>query len=507
MNPLSIRKKKFICVLTLLLAAVCLAMILTCLYRAWYTILVGDDFGHANEIQPYQTGSIPSVITGLRFMDHYYHIWQGTYFSMFLQAFLSPTNYGGLPFLRFDMLLNAVLVFAGFGFAVRSVFRRVPVSEASRLAEVLVYTAVVFCLTGYDAYAEVFTWFSGATSYGYPLALLLVGAGCVFRFEEGGKHWKRWLILSFVCGFAAMGGSLTVAALGCSFLLLYLLYHILSGRIPPVRLIIAFAVWLGSAVLNTAAPGNFIRQAGSADRYGNGMTFPAAFHNSLYMLQERYTFLKDTNWITILLLVLLCGLLTGAAGKLRTTGAMMLTAVLSLAVPVVVIFPVALGYGKQFLPNRTAFIADVAIYLGWMSLSFLVGMRITENGKNAGNLKTAFWLILVLAATAEGLDSYDFTKVNSVEVLQQMRHGEIREHYQNCLKFYELLDEVPDGTDLVLTPDQLPPAVPNMLKMDVDWNPGGWRNAGLCDYFNIKSIAVKDPAARENGQDNTDSDS
>lgn len=475
----------------------CIAMILSCAVRGYYTVLLGDDFTHANDIRSFQFGNIPSIVTAIKFVNWEYHNWLGAYFAMFMQAFLSPANYGGLALLRFDMLLNQAVIFGGFWFLLHSAVRLIPAASTavSDFTVTVIYTVLLFFITGYDSYAEIFSWYSGATSYGYPVGTLAFAAGCVLNMlRPGTQHRRCWQIAALTLGLCAMGGSLTVAAAGCSFMAVLTFYQAISQKRVSPQVSVTFGVWLAGALINTLAPGNYIRQAA----YGRSKSALAAFNNSIYTVQGRYTALQQSNWISLLLIIVLVGIMTGYHSRLRVNRSYFACSLLGLFVPVIVAFPVALGYGGQYMPNRTAFIVDCTIFLVWINIAFCAGAKLIEATDCSGTMyRLLLGIVSLMTVTAGGLSSYGIEQIKSIEVLQQWRHNEIQQHYEACVDFCRMLDQLPDGTDVILTPNDLPKMIPNVHEMNIDWNADNWRNIGYSDYFGLGSISVKDPEEQE----------
>ena len=159
--------------------------------------------------------------------------WQGTYFSMFLQALLSPVNNYGMPQLRAVMIFNTLNFFISLiGFTWISLNRLI---KDEHLFKLIICTCIVFVMTAYSPFEEVFFWFSGTTSYSFPVSCLFYSLIFIILYSDGTVcHSKiRKCILgvsAIVLGLCAMGGSLTVAATGCCFLLLLCIYRFLSHK-------------------------------------------------------------------------------------------------------------------------------------------------------------------------------------------------------------------------------------------------------------------------------------
>lgn len=84
-------------------------LILPQVIASTYTVLVADDFAHGVKVGVFHVNFVKYLCKSAEFMMDRYLNWQGTYFSMFIQAFLSPINNFGLPQLRVIMIFNSIL--------------------------------------------------------------------------------------------------------------------------------------------------------------------------------------------------------------------------------------------------------------------------------------------------------------------------------------------------------------------------------------------------------------
>lgn len=71
----------------------CMGAILWCIFpiikASSYSVLAADDFSHANSVGYASKNLGEYIITSIEYSKEMYITWQGTYFSMFLQALLS----------------------------------------------------------------------------------------------------------------------------------------------------------------------------------------------------------------------------------------------------------------------------------------------------------------------------------------------------------------------------------------------------------------------------------
>lgn len=187
---MKIRCKRIIYIMSILAL---IYMIFNMVYAASYSVLVGDDFWHGVEIGKFHVPFGEYVIASFKFAKKIYLEWQGTYFSMFIQALLSPINNFGFRQLRIVMASNALIFFGALILFCIIMLRRI--DKEYNYLKALIIAIIVFAICGYEVYSEIFFWFSGATSYSIPLSLLLLGASLFLLIDE-----KRNMIYAAASG-------------------------------------------------------------------------------------------------------------------------------------------------------------------------------------------------------------------------------------------------------------------------------------------------------------------
>ena len=107
------KEKKWAGIGILIASVIIIAVIsITLVAGAGYTVLIGDDFTHGVRVGAFHVSLPKYFAASLMYVKDLYMDWQGTWFSMFLQAFLSPVNNFGMPQLRAVMMGNAILFLA-----------------------------------------------------------------------------------------------------------------------------------------------------------------------------------------------------------------------------------------------------------------------------------------------------------------------------------------------------------------------------------------------------------
>lgn len=480
---------KFVISAAAIVAIVYMAAVL--LWASTYTVLSADDFSHGVDLGMYREFILKHILGSLFFAGLIYFIWQGTFFSMFLQGLLSPINGYMYPQLKIVMILNLLLALATLLFLIYEVFKRS--SSRCRFLMPVISALTIFTIFGFVAYYEVFFWYSGSTSYGYPFSVMMAGLAFTLRFYRLGKKSDR--ILAKVFGFLAGGGTLMIAGAGCCYALLILIYFSVKNHYVDYDGRRIFKWWFIGALVNTLALGNYARkfQQGSS-----GCGIVATFKNSVLICIRAYKIMVKNGFILqILLVFLILGILMALmADRVVSKRTLKLLCVLSFISPIsswFACFPATLGYGAVWgLGNRCNFIVNTTFIISTIFAAIVFGYTIATyiQKKSLLLVPVAFGLILILNALLPGNIS-----ANKFSELQgQLENGEIQQYYNECKEYVEKLDEYPEGTDVRVSVDEIPRAVENTCEFynfSESSDPDSWLNVALAKYYGFKSFATK----------------
>jgi hypothetical protein len=304
--------------------------------------------------------------------------WQGTYFSCFFIALLSPLNGFGRSQLAVVMVFNVLLFFAAVTWCAYEVQRCISPKLCGRA--LLVLAAFWGLLMGYKIWGEVFYWFTGAMVYSFPLAFAFLAMAALLRARR--KNRKGWYPTAWLFAFCASGGNLMISGMLCYALLLMNLYLFWREKHIGIGEAVAFGTAFLGALINTIAPGNYLRH-GCIDNSG--------LHVGSALLTSVGNYIKEAQWLfqSTFVLLAICGMVyLGATAsislcekgasrkKVWLTAICALLAVLQL--PLVTTFPVALGYSSNGLPNRCEFMLDCALILVVLLTSYILGLTLKQ---------------------------------------------------------------------------------------------------------------------------------
>lgn len=360
---------------TLLQIALVLACVVPTLATCFYILPSADDFSNTYRMKEWLGDYHKSYfLTAMARTVDYYKTVGGYYFAGFINLFLSPYLRFGTAGLRvFCFVLNAVLyislyigvkVFVGYWLGIHK-----------RNAVFPIYFMLLFCFTNVYLNAEASFWYCVLVSYVLGFSLMVCGAAAFMKAL--GTEKKRWIAVAAVLGFLVSGSSLNLAALNGFIYLLVGAYgfFILKSRKTSL---ICFGITFAGAILNLAAPGNYVRHGMVSSEYN----ISHAVVLSVKLVGNRlYGMFTNKTLLPFILVALFCYILVREEKVriIKWLHPLVLAAVL-LGSLVVIVFPVFLGYALEsseaVLPERCYFVQDGAMYLflfviviymaGWM---------------------------------------------------------------------------------------------------------------------------------------------
>lgn len=505
------RGKKAAGILVSIICVIIIAAVIAVLAMgAGCTVLSGDDFTHGVRVGAFHV-SLPKYFwASLLYVQDLYMDWQGTWFSMFLQAFLSPINNFGLPQLRAVMVGNALLflgslaalLWVGLSFfreemgmcgggveASRGKTAGVEVSDGTRRLvpfKLLLLTLFFLTVVNADVYAEVYFWFSGAVAYSMPFSLMLIALTLLLLINKETVSSRRSKVCAGTAAvllFLASGGSLAVAGVGCYMaLLLTGIFFLFTGRVSRYNLTV-FAAGFAGALINAAAPGNFSRHDGTA---GAGLHFGQAIGYTVRMFtEETCRLFRETVLGLVFLLLIAAGVYLSGRCRIaiREYG---IAAAFALLAGAVAYFPVALGYGGYYVPNRCYFIIDTVMVLSLLNLALFLGIcghrlcNLPSDGRT-----TAVLLYICLAAFI--VTPLSMEEMPLYRVARYVHNGSYREYYEKCVAIYDYLETCPEE-DVEL---EMPEYIEDFECFYMDEDEDGWVNQGIAAYYGKRSVRRK----------------
>ena len=456
---------------------------------AGYTVLIGDDFVHGVQVGAFHVSFFQYFVASLNYMKEMYMTWQGTYFAMFIQAFLSPINNFGLTQLKIVMIVNALLLVLSLLGVIWTAFNFVHQGRKMLYVWLTISSIVLFSILDARVFSEIFFWFSGAVAYSIPLSFLLISI--IFFLRANTNHEgkdKKWcktvcFIMSAIFLFLSSGGSLAIAGAGCYIILLLSLGLYLNSRKISLSNIIVTAIGIAGAGINAIAPGNFARHT---ETTGEGLLlFQAVKWAIKNVVAEMGRLTKETMFGVMIVAMVVAGIYFFSKLKidLRYYG---IISILALLTGFITAFPVALGYGGSYFPNRCYFVLDVVLVLSLLNFAFFIGCCL-ENWADLSKNKSAY-AILMIVLVSDFFFCRESLSDSSLMVMAESTHnGTYRDYYNECVAVYDYLENCPEDKVVL----KMPAYIDNFECFYFDEDETSWVNVGLAQYYHKESVKRK----------------
>lgn len=453
---------------------------------AGYTVFSGDDFTNSVRIGAFRVSFFKYLAASLHYMKDMYFDWQGTYFAMFIQSLLSPLNNFGLIQMRIVMVINALLFFGSLFGMVWTVLGFVLRDKIELPVRLTIFTVILFAILDANVFSEIFFWYCGAAAYAIPFSFTLLSV--MFFLKINNIRYKDakqvlFCVCSAILLFLASGGPLAVTGIGCYTILLLTVGFYLLSRKLSVRNIIVTAAGVLGAVINVIAPGNFARH-----EYGNGESWKLlqsvkwAVKN---VLGEAERLTKETLFGVMLIAMLMVGIYL--AERLREYfTAYGIVSVLAMGTGFVTAFPVALGYGGPYFPNRCYFLLDVILVLTMFNFAVFIGCLVDRWAKLHTDRRV--WAVLWIILFSSFILCPEALSESALMAVAGSKHnGSYQNYYEECAAVYDYLENCTEE-DVVL---EIPEYIDNFECFYLDEDENGWVNVGVARYYNKNSVRRK----------------
>ena len=413
-----------------------------------YSVITNDDFDYAMQTGR-SVGFWQHILTSWKYVVMVYFNWQGTFFSEFLDSVLNPLLLGGFAEMKVFMTLNCLLVFASLIFLVFVLLE--PFGKEYLAEKLVICGCVVFVVAEYNVFPEIFFWYTGAAVLSIPLSMACFAFAAMVLAKR--KDSKGWSVASCIVGFLAAGGTLAVSGILCYAALMFVIYWWIRDKKIDRRSVVAFLFFFVSSLINAAAPGNFVRKEVEG---GEGLSFFTGIKNTwIFFWGEMDTLVNVYNLLAILLILVACGVLLYR--KQRTEdNTWYITGVLSLLTPFICAFPVILGYGVPWVPNRCLFVFYVSLILSIGNAALIVGNvigRVLDTKKNyAAVLLVAMSMALML------ISDFSPRSYRTVRVLKGLYDHVYQDNLRDTKELFAYLEEHKGEDvelDVALTPEEI----------------------------------------------------
>ena len=411
------------------------------------------------------------IVKAIRFALELYPLWQGTYTTNLLNCLLNPLSVYSYAMLRLELIMCLLLSCL----AVYLLCREITACFSLGDKTLPIFAVVFLPILLYTDYNEVYLWFIGAMAYLVPMMLLIFALALMLRCKRKGK--TSAMILSALLMLGMAGGVLMIGGLGAYLMLIMCAADFAQNGKLDRRLLFIFLAAVTGDLINTLAPGNFVRHTS----FGSASVVKALGVALLGAANEAKILIFDNGALIFLVIAFAMG--TSCPDRLRRT-TFFGTLLGMLMAPVVTLFPMMLGYNSSTADGaslRGFFVLDASIILSAETICFLIGSKVrVPVGSKMRNR-----IIAVCAAAV--LIYYTPKLVNSipVQISENLSSGKIQTYSEQTHEMYDMFRLRP-GEDIVIV--ELPDPCVGVLELRLKSDPNYITNADVAAYFGNNSI-------------------
>ena len=244
--------------------------------------------------------------------------------------------------------------------------------------------------------------------------------------------------------------------------------------------LICFLTHLAGALINVAAPGNFIRHEAIDDEV---RLLKALLYSCKTYCSEIEWILKSTNMVIFILVMVACGIILRE--KIQTNLKIYaFTSFLGLLTPIVAIFPVGLGYSGINFPNRCVFVVDLTMEIAILNFSFAVGCIINEKLEKFMH-KTFVLLTMLLIFTAACTSNQNFSNMVILRLSGELTNGTIPHYYKECCAVLSYIESCEESEVVV---KGFPDPIGLFGNFVISEDSSHWINIVIAGYYGKNSV-------------------
>ena len=429
----------------------------------------------------------PFFTRHFEFAKSIYMLWQGTFWGNYIEGF-SPINNAFTSYKLNIMLLIVLICFCfiiGFSsyYFCKTFFR-----QNKSIAFVLASLVVLLCLNGHIK-RELLLWHTAVCQYTIPFlcGLIAVIWEVMLLRNKQGKNRRR--ICAYVCvtllAFLASGGVLQSTGFFCWLFLLIMAICFMKKENLKLSLVI-FVSALSGALINVAAPGNYLRQDNTYSRIS---LFKGGYYAVIAVANEvKYLFSSTFfPWILLLVIILAFVYMEKTEQKLFHPVIVGIAVLLSWIIST---FPVCYGYADTTLAARGYELLDIFVVFGLLIFILSIVNWLKNKGINIS--KESIVVVVLLSIINIGyISNISFTNIPSVQCMRQFMSGELHDYHNEWISILTQIEASEDNNVEVPITQKSYETQLVIMSPGLSTNNEKWVNKGVAAILHKDSIRLK----------------
>lgn len=321
-----------------------------------YSVLSADDFAMYNILSHDKLLLIEAVEQALVFWKG----WGGGVPFNFFEICLNPLNFS-LPY-GYGAGIILELIFVIFVISLWWYIKTVSTAmlKCDSKAAFAIFIVALLGILNAGIYDEIYYWFVGS-AYLIELIFMLWNQALIIRLMEKKFSFKYQLLL-IIIGFTACFGYQLAVFSG----IIYIIEIFKTNNYKQVKRWVPLAFMILGGALSAFAPGNLTRHAVIDTKLDIKQALLFAFQNEISSV------IKAVNSPVYLLVIGIC-LVMGCKYVIIKQNKIAIYIIGGLVSLMGIIFPIALGYSSDDLPNRMEYLINIEIYIWSVIIALYAG--------------------------------------------------------------------------------------------------------------------------------------
>lgn len=481
----NIEKRNWNRLYTVLSILFVLSAIVPLLAACRYAVPSADDFYGVMNVQYYEEQGNLKLVAACKVTSSVYLSQQGTFTGCFFYYLLSALIQVRIIPTRITLFIVVGLFLMAVYFCVYSFMRHILCREGYYFLINLVYGLSIYTITIGHNIKEVFYWICGACVYTVPLIFMFAGIVFAVRVLENGR--RADIVTACLLCFLATGGTLQLAAFMNAVILGMGIWE--YERNTERKILPVFLSSFVGALINVAAPGNYIRQ----NNIGADIDIILAVRNSAAAVMDGF---EDLFRNSPLLLVMTICILAGSTRIFMKVYEMIGVVVYVILSLIIIDFPVMLAYGSLHIESRILFVQNIAIVTATLILAVCIGQAAAyalRKYQQIVNKRLLCSAVCILAAVVSMMlmytGNYHKNDIMPLAICMNLANGNMKEFNDTNMEIFALLENGA-GKDIVIEyyPSDMGILQPIKLQTDAEH----WINTGVARYYGCNMVVLKE---------------
>lgn len=468
------------------------------IYIAQYNHSSADDYSYGILTHKTweETHSIIEVIkTAIEQVKETYNEWQGTYAAVFLMS-IQPAVFGEALYPLTTIILMATFIMANI-YIMRVILKDYLKCE-QKIYSFVIAIIVIFSIQFVPYAVQSFYWYNGSIYYTFSYSIMLILLGIILKLlkmddinnkDENSNNTNKYskrkirnLIIAILLSIFIGGTNYTTALVFNMIIATISLILIIKKDKRSIYVCAIFAICLISLTINMLAPGNANRQSTMQKMNAIDSIFLSIECAFIYI--KKWTNLS-TLWVYLIMIPIILNIIKQINYKFKMP---ILFTIITFGIFSAQFTPPLYAQGGA-IPARLFNIIYFSMYwLIILNIGYWLGYL--NNKINITVTKKDYkYLCVILIIFGIFALSKDYKKMNSYVAIKSIQSGEA---YQYDMQMKQRIDLYNNKSIYDVEVKKLNVRPFLLFSSDITKDVADWQNRAVADFYNKKSVKIKD---------------